>query len=41
MSDRQTYTTPQLTRFGRIEELTQGSNALTLNIVDVLSIQSA
>jgi hypothetical protein len=41
VSERQTYTTPRLTRFGRIEELTQGANALTTNIVDVLSIQSA
>lgn len=40
MTDRQTYTTPRLTKFGRIEELTQGSNALTTNLVDVLSIQS-
>ena len=40
MSERQTYVTPRLIRFGRIEDLTQGSNALTLNIVDVLSIQT-
>ena len=40
MSERKTYMTPRLTRFGPIEELTQGSNALTTNIVDVLSIQA-
>jgi hypothetical protein len=37
---RGTYETPTLVRYGGIEELTQGVNALTTNVTDVLSIRS-
>jgi hypothetical protein len=38
---RQTYETPHLIRYGTIEELTQGANAITTSVTDLLSIQSS
>jgi hypothetical protein len=37
---RDGYETPRLVRYGAIEELTQGVNALTTNVQDILSIRS-
>ena len=37
---RRSYEAPRLVRYGRIEDLTHGSNHITTNVVDILSVQS-
>ena len=37
---RKTYEAPHLVRYGRIEELTHGVNHITVNVTDLLSVQS-
>jgi hypothetical protein len=37
---KRAYEAPQLTRYGAIDELTQGATQITVDVPDILSIQS-
>ncbi len=39
-ADRERYSPPRLTAHGRVEKVTAGSASVTINVADILSIQT-